>query len=174
MVVSTAEMAKECLGTSDRVYLNRPHKIIVKHLASNSGMLGFSQYGHYWREIRVGFSQYGQYWREICETTTIKLLSNHQVDMFKNVRISEIRLAIKRVSGAGSESVDMKEWFNNVSLNSIVRLVSGNSLKKNCKGEEYNRCVKAIRDFFELAAAFVPADAVPALRWLNMQGIINR
>lgn len=30
VAVSTAEMAKECLGASDRVFLNRPHKIFVK------------------------------------------------------------------------------------------------------------------------------------------------
>ncbi|XP_021728497.1 cytochrome P450 82C4-like isoform X1 [Chenopodium quinoa] len=157
LVVSTAEMAKECLGgTNDKVFLNRPQSIFVEHLAYNGAMLGFSQYGQYWREIR--------------KITTIELLSNHRVEMFKNVRISEVRSAMKSISDVRSESTDMKQWFTDVSMNTIVRLISGKSMKECYQGEEYDRCVKAFRDFFELAAAFVPADALPFLRWFDIGG----
>ncbi|XP_021766092.1 cytochrome P450 CYP82D47-like [Chenopodium quinoa] len=157
LVVSTAEMAKECLGgTNDKVFLNRPQKIFIEHMAYNGAMLGFSQYGQYWREMR--------------KITTIELLSAHRVEILKHVRISEVRSAMKSITVARSESTDMKQWFTDISMNTIVKLISGKSLKKFYQGEEYNRCVKAFRDFFELAGVFVPADALPFLRWFDIGG----
>lgn len=157
LVVSTAQTAKECLaGNNDRVFLNRPKTIFVDHLAYDSAMLGFSQYGQYWREIR--------------RITTLELLSNHRIEMFRNVRISEVRSSMKILSAAGSEPVDMKQWFNDISMNTIVRLISGKSLKEVYQGEKYNDCAKALRDFFELAAVFVPADAFPFLRRFDIGG----
>ncbi|XP_021749306.1 cytochrome P450 CYP82D47-like [Chenopodium quinoa] len=157
LVVSTAEMAKKFLGgNNDKVFLNRPQKIFVEHLAYKGAMLGFSQYGQYWREIR--------------KITTAELLSNSRVEMFKNVRISEVRSAMKSISVAMSELTDMKQLFTDISMKTIVRLISGKSLKECYQGEEYNTIVKAFRDFFELAAAFVPADVLPFLKWFDIGG----
>ncbi|CAO2823537.1 unnamed protein product, partial [Amaranthus hypochondriacus] len=157
LVVSTAEMAKECLGgINDKVFLNRPQTVFVEKMAYNSAMLGFSQYGQYWREIR--------------KLATIELLSNHRIEMFKNVRISEVRSAMKIISDHDSDVIDMKQWFSDISMNSIVRLISGKSLKEFYQGEKYYQYAKAFRDFFELAGAFVPADLLPFLRWLDIGG----
>ncbi|XP_048491294.1 cytochrome P450 CYP82D47-like [Beta vulgaris subsp. vulgaris] len=156
VVVSSAEMARECLGAGDKVFLNRPQKIYVEHMAYNSAMLGFTPYGEYWRQIR--------------KITTIELLSNHRVEMFKNVRVSEVRSGINRISGAGSEIVDMKQWFHDISLSTIIRLVSGKSSIEFYQSEVHNQCMEAIRDFFELAGVFVPGDALPFLRWMDIGG----
>ncbi|KMT04503.1 hypothetical protein BVRB_8g181690 [Beta vulgaris subsp. vulgaris] len=156
LVVSSAEMAKECLGAGDKVFLNRPQKIFVQRMAYNSAMPGFSPYGEYWRQTR--------------KITSIELLSNHRVEMFKNVRVSEVRSGINRISDAGSELVDMKQWFHDISMNTIIRLISGKSSMEFYQSEEYNLCTKANRDFFELAGVFVPADALPFLTWLDIGG----
>lgn len=157
LVVSTAEMAKECLGgINDKVFLNRPQNIFVERMGYNSAMFGLSQYGQYWREIR--------------KLTTIELLSNHRLEMFKSVRISEIRSAMKIISARGSEFIDMKQWFNDISMNTIVRLISGKPLKEFYQGEQYDQCAKTFRDLVELAGAFVPADSLPFLRWLDIGG----
>ncbi|KMS96808.1 hypothetical protein BVRB_8g199900 [Beta vulgaris subsp. vulgaris] len=158
LVVSTAETAKECLGANDKVFLNRPYTMFAEFLGYNSAMFGLAPYGQYWREIR--------------KITTVELLSNHQIEMFKDIRFSEIRSAIKRTSSSGemSELVDMKQWFKDISLNTVVRTVLGKSLKENYQDEEYTRCLKAIREFFVLGGAFVPADALPFLRWLDIGG----
>ncbi|KAH9607018.1 hypothetical protein KSS87_013793 [Heliosperma pusillum] len=151
-------MAKECLGINDRVFVDRPQRIFVEHLAYNSAMLGFSQYGPYWRDIR--------------KITTVELLSNHRVEMLKHIRISELRKAIKGiyVNKNGEGLVDMKQWFNDLSLNSSVKLIAGKSLKDIYQGEKYNKISKALRDFFELAGVFVPADALPFLRCFDIGG----
>ena len=72
VVISTAEMAKECLGAGDKVFLNHPQTMFVELLAYNSAMFGLSLYGQYWREMR--------------KITTMEFLSNYQIDMFKDVR----------------------------------------------------------------------------------------
>ena len=156
LFVSTAERAKECLGANEKVFLNRPHTMFAEVLGYNSVMFGLAPYGQYWREIR--------------KITAVELLSNHQIEMSKDVRFTEMRSAIKRTSGAGSELIDIKQWFSDISLNTAVRTVLGKSLKENYQDEEYTRCVKAFRAFFVLGGAFVTADALPFLRWLDIGG----
>ncbi|XP_074284343.1 cytochrome P450 CYP82D47-like [Silene latifolia] len=159
LVVSSSAVAKQCLGTNDRVFVDRPQTVFVQHLAYKSAMVGFSRYGPYWREMR--------------KIMTVELLSNHRLESFKDVRMSELRSAMKCLyeNGCdGRKSVEMKLWFNDISLNNIVRLIAGKSLKEFYQGDEYNKISKALRDFFELAAAFVPADALPFLRWFDIGG----
>lgn len=145
LVVSSADIARECLVTNDKVFANRPQTIVVEHMGYNSAMFGFSPYGPYWREIR--------------KITTIELLSNHRLEMMKHVRISEVRSAIKALHD--TVSIDFRHWFSDISLNTTVRLIAGKSLKEFYPGVEYNRWKNALRDFFELGGAFVPADALP-------------
>ncbi|XP_056685002.1 cytochrome P450 CYP82D47-like [Spinacia oleracea] len=169
LVVSTSETAKECLGTNDKAFANRSHTIFMEHLGYNSLMLGFSPYGKYWREMR--------------KMVVIELLSNHRLEMLKCVSISEVRSAMKVIhdgflskkkSSPGFNNnviVDMKQWFNDINLNITMRLVAGKSLKEFYHSKEaYNKCVKALRDFFDLGGAFVPADAHPFLRWMDIGG----
>ncbi|XP_057536942.1 cytochrome P450 CYP82D47-like isoform X2 [Amaranthus tricolor] len=165
LVVSNAEIAKECLGANDKVFVNRPHKICAEHLGYNFAMLAFSPYGKYWLEMR--------------KIITVEFLSNHRIEMFKHIRITEVKSAMKvihehcnknRTFTTCSDIFDMKQWFSDITMNTIVRLVSGQSLKECYQGEEYDRYARAIREFLELAGAFVLADALPFLRWFDIGG----
>lgn len=163
LVVSSSEMAKACLGINDKVFMGRPRTVFVEHLTHNSANLGFSPYGSYWRKMR--------------KITALKLLSNQRIKMSNHVRMSELRSAVKalydtywvkRESSGGI--VDMKKWLNDINMNTTVRIVVGQSLKEFYQGEEYNKWQKALRDWFDLAGAFVPADALPILKWLDIGG----
>ncbi|KAH9605209.1 hypothetical protein KSS87_018157 [Heliosperma pusillum] len=159
VVVSSPAMAKQCLGTNDRVFVNRHKNIFVEQLTYNSAMPGLSKYGPYWREIR--------------KISTVELLSNHRLEMFKDVRMSEVRSAMKGLYDVCSDSdkpVEMKCWFNDLSMNNIVRLIAGKSLKEFYQGGDYYKISKVLREFSQLAAAFVPADAIPVLRWFDIGG----
>lgn len=137
LVVSTSEMAKECLKTNDKAFVGRSWMVFVEHLTYNSAMMGFSPYCPYWRDIR--------------KITTHELLSNHRLEMLKHVRITEVRSAIKAIlddyrvmmkSGpcSGTLLVDMEQWFNDVNLNTMVKLIAGKSMKEFYQGEKYNQC----------------------------------
>ncbi|KAL9247547.1 hypothetical protein vseg_020969 [Gypsophila vaccaria] len=140
LVVSSPAVAKECLGNGDRVFVGRPQTVFVEHLAYNSAMVGFSPYGPYWRQIR--------------KIVTVELLSSPRLEEFKDVKMFEVRSAMKdaydnyRKTQFGSsiiKPVEMKCWFNDISLNNIVRLIAGKSLKEFYQGEEYNKISKALR-----------------------------
>ncbi|XP_057545068.1 cytochrome P450 CYP82D47-like [Amaranthus tricolor] len=156
LVVSSAQTAKECLSTNDRIFASRPQTIFNERVGYNSAMFGLSPYGPYWREMK--------------KIITVQLLSNHQLEMHKQVRISEVKLAIKALHKECLNKVDMKQWFSDININASVRLVAGASLKEFYKGEEYNKRAKVLRDFFELAGTFVPGDFLPFLRWLDIGG----
>ncbi|GMH29647.1 hypothetical protein Nepgr_031490 [Nepenthes gracilis] len=53
LVVSSWELAEECLAKNDKVFVNRPRTLAVEQLAYNSAMFGFSPYGPYWRELHA-------------------------------------------------------------------------------------------------------------------------
>lgn len=169
LVVSTSETAKECLGTNDKVFANRISTIFAEHLGYNSLLLGFSPYGQYWRQMR--------------KIVVTELLSNHRLETLNHLRTSNVRSLIKAIhdsflinrnSSPGFDNdviVDMKQWFNDINLNTTMRLIAGKSLKEFYHGEEeYNKYKKALRDFFDLGGAFVPADALPFLRCLDIGG----
>uniref|UniRef100_A0A7C9DUM1 Cytochrome P450 CYP82D47-like n=1 Tax=Opuntia streptacantha TaxID=393608 RepID=A0A7C9DUM1_OPUST len=162
LVISSPEMAKECLG-SDKVFLDRPKTIFVELLGYDSAMMGFSPYGPYWREMR--------------KIITLKLLSNQRVEISSHARASEVRSAIKAIHDdyrlkreSSGVLVDMKQWLSEINLNTTLRIIAGKSLKQLYQDEEYNKWRKALRDWFDLAGAFVPADALPFLRWLDIGG----
>lgn len=69
--------------------------------------------------------------------------------------------------------MEMKKWFADLTMNVLVRMVAG----KRCFGvaadgdeEEGRRCQKALRNFFHYVGLFLPADAIPFLRWLDLGG----
>ncbi|KAH7524022.1 hypothetical protein FEM48_Zijuj06G0074300 [Ziziphus jujuba var. spinosa] len=165
LVVSSLEMAKECLTTNDKVFANRPKSLAAELMGYNFAMFGFSPYGPYWRQIR--------------KIATLELLSNHRLEMLKNVRESEVKASIKEVydlwknNKGKSKTVEMRRWFGDVNLNIIFRMVVGKryvGATTPSEMEESERCRKALRDFFKLGGGFVISDALPFLRWLDLGG----
>ena len=65
LVMSSWELAKELFTTNDVATCSHAKFIGANHLAYNYAMLGFSPYGHFWRNMR--------------KITALELLSNHQL-----------------------------------------------------------------------------------------------
>ncbi|GMH29648.1 hypothetical protein Nepgr_031491 [Nepenthes gracilis] len=166
LVVSSWELAEECLAKNDKVFVNRPRTLAVEQLAYNSAMFAYSPYGPYWRELR--------------KIVTVNLLSNHKLEQLKHIRIFEVRTAVKTlhdkwrqisqdVTSAGI-LVELKQWIGNINSNAIVRLVAGKALWEFYKNEQYSHCQIAIRKFIEFLGTFTVSDALPFLRWLDIGG----
>ncbi|PRQ26949.1 putative cytochrome P450 [Rosa chinensis] len=173
LVLNTWEAAKECFTTNDSVVSSRPATIAAKHLSYNYAMFGFGPYGPYWREIR--------------KLTSLELLSNSRLELLKHVRISEVEMSLKQLyklwsqrkdtisTSTGQVSVEMKQWFGDLTLNVVLRMIAGkryfNVADGNLSDEkEARRCQKAMRGFFHLVGAFVLGDAVPWLKWWDLGG----
>ncbi|KAI7732097.1 hypothetical protein M8C21_018396 [Ambrosia artemisiifolia] len=162
LVVSNSEMAKECLTTNDRVFASRPKSMATELMAYNNANPGFAPYGPYWRQIR--------------RIIVLELGSHHHLQMLAQMRVSEVRSSIidmyrtwERNKGSSETvMVDMKEWFGNLIVNMIVKMMFGNHfLPGDEKGDQF---LKTIWRFVNLMGAFAPSDAIPWLRWLDLGG----
>ena len=128
-----------------------------------------------------GFGPYDPYWRELRKITTLELLSNRRLEQLSYVRVSEVendikalyKLWMKKKNMSGLILVELKQWFWDLNLNVILRMIAG----KRCFGtsdgvneEEARRCQKALEEFFHLMGLFVVSDAIPFLGWLDWGG----
>ncbi|RVW50473.1 Cytochrome P450 CYP82D47 [Vitis vinifera] len=117
-----------------------------------------------------GFSPYGSYWREVRKIISLELL--------KDVRASEVVTSIKELyklwaekkNESGLVSVEMKQWFGDLTLNVILRMVAGKryfSASDASENKQAQRCRRVFRDLFHLVGLFAVADAIPFLGWLD-------
>ncbi|XP_015934305.1 xanthotoxin 5-hydroxylase CYP82C4 [Arachis duranensis] len=164
-VVSSWEVAKECFTTNDKALASRPTTVAAKHMGYNYAVFGFAPYSAFWREMR--------------KIATLELLSNRRLEMLKHVRISELNMGIRDLYNSWVQNnsnpvvVELNRWLEDLSLNTVVRMVAGKryfGASAKCDDDEARRCQKAINQFFHLIGIFVVSDAVPFLRWLDVQG----
>ncbi|TYJ35076.1 hypothetical protein E1A91_A05G212200v1 [Gossypium mustelinum] len=164
-VVSSWEVVKECFTINDKALASRPTTVAAKHMGYNYAVFGFAPYTPFWREMR--------------KIATLELLSNRRLEMVKHVRISEVEMGIRELynlcyhNGSIPILVELKQWFEDLTLNVVVRMVAGKryfGASAVCDDGEARRCQKAISQFFHLIGIFVVSDALPFLWWLDMQG----
>ncbi|TYH11823.1 hypothetical protein ES288_A06G016400v1 [Gossypium darwinii] len=165
LVVSSWEIAKECLTTHDKAFATRPKAVAQELLSYNHAMIATAPYGPYWRQMR--------------KFTTIELLSNHRLNLLKHVRESEVKTSLqqlyqlwnkKKSSNSDKVLVEMKRWFRDVTLNVILMIVVGKRIPNSYEGVETVEWKKSVDEFFELSGKIVVADALPFLRWLDIGG----
>nr|KAJ0201824.1 hypothetical protein LSAT_V11C600340830 [Lactuca sativa] len=162
LVVSNAEMAKECLTTNDRVFATRPKSMATELMGYNYANFALSPHVSYWREIR--------------KIVVLELASHHRLQMLSQIRASELKSSITdlykdwKTNKGSSETikVDMKQWFGNLILNMTMRVIFGNRFSHGEQKEDEFKI--SIRRLSELLGAFVPSDAIPWLRWMDIGG----
>jgi hypothetical protein len=164
LIVSSWEIAKECFTTNDRVFANRPKSIAAELIGYNYALFVLSPYGPHWRQVR--------------KIATVEVLSNHHLEIVKDIRQSEVNTAVKETYELWVKNnnvlVEMKRWFGSITLNVVLRMIVGKRFdgigtkEENEANDQY--CMKVLRDFSELTVTFVLADALPYLRWLDFGG----
>ncbi|KAB1220498.1 Cytochrome P450 82C2 [Morella rubra] len=157
-------MVKECLGSNDKAFANRPIGIAAEHMAYDSAVFVFSPYSSYLRQMR--------------KIATHLFLSNHRLETLKNLRESEVNASIEEIHKLWIKNdkvlVKMNRWFGFISLNVILTIVVGKrfpwAATKDEMSEGADQYRKAFRDFFQLIGAATVLDALPYLRWLGTSG----
>ncbi|XP_047152871.1 cytochrome P450 82A2-like [Vigna umbellata] len=164
LIVSNWEMAQQCFTVNDKAFANRPKTLAFEVLGYNFSMVGFSPYCSYWRHIRKILTQ--------------ELLSTQRVDELKHVMESELKVTMKenydiwqkrKINGSEKATTEMKRWFGDITLNIVFRAMVG----KRFVGEndsENERIQKILNDYIHLAGSFTVSDALPYLRWLDLDG----
>ncbi|XVE69972.1 hypothetical protein DITRI_Ditri10aG0034000 [Diplodiscus trichospermus] len=164
LIISDWTIAKECLTTNDTTFASRPHTLAMEILGFNRTMFGFAPYGPFWREMR--------------KVSTLQLLSNYRLDRLRHVRQSEIKISLQELYQLRNERkdeydkvlVEMKNWFKDVTLNVILKMIVGKRIPSSGNDAEGERWKQALEDFYELSGKFVISDALPYLRWLDIGG----
>ncbi|XP_020219820.1 xanthotoxin 5-hydroxylase CYP82C4 [Cajanus cajan] len=164
-VVSSWEVAKECFTTNDKAFASRPKTVATKHMGYNYAVFGFAPYSPFWREMR--------------KIATLELLSNRRLENLKHVRVSELNMGVRDLYNSWLQNrsqpvvLELNRWLEDLTLNIVVRMVAGKryfGASATCHDDEARRCQKAISQFFHLIGIFVVSDALPFLRWFDMQG----
>ncbi|KAL6215941.1 hypothetical protein ACLB2K_015367 [Fragaria x ananassa] len=166
LVVSSSEVAKECFTIHDMAASSRPKMAAAELMAYNNAMFGLAPYGPYWRELR--------------KLATLKLLSNRQMQLLKDIRVSEVATFLKELFKLTDHNhvalVELKQWFGDLTLNVTLRMVAGkrysfisDSTNEDEK-KEGGRVQDAVRKFFYFSGVFMVGDLVPYLRWLDLGG----
>ncbi|KAL5987220.1 hypothetical protein ACLOJK_041217 [Asimina triloba] len=165
LVISTWELTKECFTANDKALAGRPKFELGTQMAYNNAMLGFAQYGAYWRDVR--------------KITVLELLSSRRLDTLKQVRATELHLIMKDLYGLWEKNdkrpvkLEMSEKFGDITFNVIAMMVIGKrcfgSLGDNDNGEA-GRFREAVEEWFHLFGAFVPSDIFPFLKRWDLKG----
>lgn len=140
LVVSDAEIAKECFTKNDIVFATRPKSLAVELMGYNYAMFGLAPYGDYWRTIR-------------------KMAMKH---------ICEAWVRNKESTGSNKLQVEITKPFENFQLNNITRTISGKRFSPG--DEESTRVLEAASKFLELLGTFVVSDFLPYVKCLDLGG----
>ncbi|KZV33807.1 hypothetical protein F511_30818 [Dorcoceras hygrometricum] len=155
LVVSSWEVAKEVFtSTNDVAFSDRPQTLAIQLMSYDFAMFGFNNYNGYWRELR-----------KVCMQ---KLLSSHGVSTLGTTWEIETRAMMKSiyVSCRKNEPLDMKKFLENLTLNSMVKIVSGATVEK-MDSEEAENCREHVSAFFRAMGVLTYSDVVPCLKWLD-------
>ncbi|KAM3357563.1 cytochrome CYP82D47 [Capsicum galapagoense] len=163
LIVSNWEVAKNCFTTNDKELSGRPATLA-------SELIGYNY-------ARFSYSNYGPYYRHVRKLVLQLVLSSSKLEKLKHVRISEIETSIKELYSWTNvkSTINISEWFEQLTLNIIVRMVRGKRYNRVEEDEEAQRMRKIFRDTMFVSGQVVLYDAIPfkLFKYVDFQGHIK-
>ncbi|XP_062117611.1 3,9-dihydroxypterocarpan 6A-monooxygenase-like [Humulus lupulus] len=116
LLVSSAEIAKECLKTNESCFLNRPQRTNIQYLTYGNSDFVLAPYGPFWKFMK--------------KLTVSKLLGASMMEFYRPIRGEEIGLLIKnmRKMANDGEKVDVGAQLMGLTNNIVSRM----ALKQKC------------------------------------------
>ncbi|XP_050386716.1 cytochrome P450 CYP82D47-like [Argentina anserina] len=173
LVVSSSQVAKEVFTINDMAASSRPKLTAVEIMGYNNAMFGFESAGPYWREVR--------------KIAILQLLSNRRLQILGHIRVSEVDTFLKQLyttwntsvmnegnsEGDHEVMVELKQMLGDLSLNVILRMISGKRYSfgtNEDEKKEADRIHMAVRKFIYFVGLFTVGDSIPYIRWLDLGG----
>ncbi|KAM1036136.1 hypothetical protein ACFX13_039928 [Malus domestica] len=163
VVAASASVASQFLKTHDANFSSRPPNSGAKHLAYNYQDLVFAPYGPRWRMLR--------------KISSVHLFSGKALDDLKHVRQEEVGVLAHGLASAGSKPVNLGQLLNVCTVNALGRVMVGRRLfgdgggREDQKADEFKSMVV---EMMVLAGVFNIGDFIPALEWLDLQGVAGK
>ncbi|KAF4363216.1 hypothetical protein F8388_020786, partial [Cannabis sativa] len=119
LLVSSAEIAKECLKTNESCFLNRPQKVNLHYLTYGNSDFVLAPYGPFWKFMK--------------KLTVSKLLGASMMNFFRPIRREEIGLLINSIRKLANEGkkVDVGAQLMGFANNVISRMALNQKCTKN-------------------------------------------
>ncbi len=123
------------------------------------------------------FAPYGPRWRMLRKICSIHLFSGKALDDFRHVRQEEISVLTRALSRAGQKPVKLGQLLNVCTTNALGRVMLGRRVfgdgsgGEDAKADEFKEMVV---ELMVLAGVFNIGDFVPALEWLDLQGVASK
>ncbi|KVI06731.1 cytochrome P450 81E8-like [Cynara cardunculus var. scolymus] len=157
LLLSSPSAAEECFTKNDIIFANRPRLLAGK-------ILGFNYTGIVW-------APYGDHWRNLRRMGAIEIFSSHRLNDFHDVRADEGRLLVHKLVSEGWSTVNLKSIFHELTLNMMMRMISGKRYFKGGTDEEEGKQFEEIvKETFLLGSALNLVDHLPILSWLGVKG----
>lgn len=161
LVVTSSELARECLTTHDMNFASRPRFSGTEHLGYDCTVLGLNPYDRRCRNLR-----------RIC---TSQLLSTSRVESSQNIRREEVSKLVSALFEIGikdeaSSIVDVRSMMIDLIFAIIVRSMLLDKSYMSSGAEDMEELKGMIHTHFQLLGAFNVGDYIPFLRWLDLQG----
>lgn len=163
LVVSSPTAVEECFTKNDVVFANRPRTLAGKHLNYNYQSIGFSPYGDHWRNLR--------------RLTTLELFATKRLATFTSVRTQEVRWLLKdlfinnRISTGSWTKVELTARLSELAFRVLMKTISREEFVHRKNDAEFG---DMMREMLELHGNSNINDFLPALQWVDFQGIEKR
>ncbi|PAN47180.1 hypothetical protein PAHAL_9G240000 [Panicum hallii] len=163
VVAASAPVAARFLRAHDANFSNRPPNSGAEHVAYNYQDLVFAPYGARWRALR-----------KLC---ALHLFSARALDDLRAVREGEVALMVRELArhgGRGAPPVALGQVANVCATNTLARATVGRRVFAVDGGEGAREFKDMVVELMQLAGVFNVGDFVPALAWLDPQGVVGR
>lgn len=157
-------MAARFLRGHDANFGDRPPNSGAEHVAYNYRDLVFAPYGARWRALR--------------KLLALHLFSAKAIDALRGVRELEVALMVKglRVSSSAPAGVAVGQEANVCATNALARAAVGRRVffSGGGGGADSREFKEMVVELMQLAGVFNLGDFIPALRWLDPQGVVAK
>ncbi|KAG6687035.1 hypothetical protein I3842_11G050500 [Carya illinoinensis] len=160
VVAASASVASQFLKTHDQNFSSRPPNSGAKYIAYNYQDLVFAPYGPRWRMLR--------------KISSVHLFSGKALDDFRHVRQEEVAVLARALADAGSKPVNLAQLLNVCTVNALGRVMLGRRMFGDGSGggdEKADEFKSMVVEVMVLAGVFNVGDFIPALEWLDLQGV---
>ncbi|KAF2312888.1 hypothetical protein GH714_040946 [Hevea brasiliensis] len=120
------------------------------------------------------FAPYGPRWRLLRKISSVHLFSGKALDDFRHIRQQEVAVLTRVLASAGQTQVNLGQLLNVCTTNALGRVMIGRrvfndgSSGGDPKADEFKSMVV---ELMVLAGVFNIGDFIPALEWLDLQGV---
>ncbi|XP_030494056.2 flavonoid 3'-monooxygenase [Cannabis sativa] len=159
VVAASASVAAQFLKVHDANFSNRPPNSGAKYIAYNYQDLVFRPYGPRWRMLR--------------KISSVHLFSAKALDDYRYVRQEEVAMLVRALVES-RDKVNLGKLLNLCTVNALGRVMLGyrvfgdGSGKSDARADEFKAMVM---ELMVLAGIFNIGEFVPALEWLDLQGV---